>query len=441
LRRLIQEGIEMLPRRAWARTAPPPILLLALACCTLPQPASVTDPRAVYVWPVAACPSEPPAARPAVLPAIIGALATPLLTDVVSGFVGVPVSAIQQAANADKNGFTANGQNPRFFFPEVSATTTGGATTYRFTPPGCYVVAYTRYVAKAGDDSASSWCDDTRFSTALPIACSASGKARLAKVLPAIGFPSGFAPAVPDFYAEVKLQASEYRTKTLLVSYPRVIAMRYPHALLDASSQKPRTLTMTLTLSSGASTSATDLLKTASVAVVVPDVVPAAAVPQETLVAQQSSWVSMPASVTIGAGDPAPNGGPYYPVNISASLKEIGDPNAFLQAFATAVAASAPDYTKAIANAIWPVAVAAAQQQAASNAAAVLAAQAQATTDESKYLAACTPPPKTAAAKKAAEGLYQTVLADRQKANAAAALTPGAQAPFASLTQGLTPCF
>ena len=96
---------------------------LLSGCALLPKEPSVADPRSVYVWPLATCPSSTVAAKPAfVFPAVAAGLAAPLLTDLVSGLVAVPVSAIQNAATADTTGFKANGQIPGFTFQMSSST-------------------------------------------------------------------------------------------------------------------------------------------------------------------------------------------------------------------------------------------------------------------------------------------------------------------------------
>jgi hypothetical protein len=418
-----------------------PFAALTLVCCTttLPKTASVTDPRAVYAWTAPACPSGQVVA-PAVIPAIVAALATPALTDLVSGLVGIPISAIQAAAAADKSGYSASGQNPRYFFPSVKVDP-AGKDPPKFTSPGCYVVAYTKYVVNRADSSAQSWCADASFSAALPEACTEDGKARLGKLGPALNVPGGYGPRVPDFYAEVEIHPSTYVSNAAWVGVPRVIAMYYPHSLLEAASKKPRTVTITVTLTSGAGAGSSDPTKTASAGVVLANVVPGDPITQDSLAAQQSSWVSVPRTLSLTSNDPPPtNGAPYYPVNIATSIKEVGDPSAFLQAFATAVNSSSSDYTKAIVNTISPAAIAAAQQQAASNSASAMAASAQAFTDLGKYLSSCSPAPTSAAAKAAAQGAYQTVLADRQKANATA-MTAGISPPYSSVEQGLTQCF
>jgi hypothetical protein len=416
----------------------PLVALPIISCGTWPKAASVTDSRAVYAWTAGACPSGQIVA-PAFAP-ILGALAAPALTDLVSGLVGIPISAIQAAAAADKAGYSASGQNAGYFFPKVTLDPKG-ATPPKFTTPGCYVVAYTKYVPNAADSSAKSWCNNTDFNTALPNACTMDGKARLTSLTAALNIPKGYGPAVPDFYAEIEIGPSTYVSNAAWVGVPRVIAMYYPHSLLAAGSKEPRTITLTLAVTSGAGAGGTDPTKTASVGVVLVNVTPGAPTTQDSLASQQSSWVSIPRTLSLTSNDPPPtNGAPYYPVNIAASIKEVGNPNAFLQAFATAVNSSSSDYTKAIVNTISPTAVAAAQQQAASNSATAMAASAQATTDLGKYLASCSPAPTTAAAKATAQGAYQTVLADRQKANAAA-MTAGISPPYGAVDQGLSQCF
>jgi hypothetical protein len=417
-----------------------PIAALLLACCSsLPKVASVTDPRAVYAWTTPACPSGELVA-PAVLPAILAALATPALTDMVSGLVGIPISAIQAAAAADKSGYGAGGQNPRYFFPSVRVDPAGKEPP-KFTTPGCYVVAYTRYVANPADSTAQAWCANAAFSTALPNACTEEGKARLNKLGPALNVPTGYGPGVPDFYAEIEINPSTYVSNAAWVGVPRVIAMYYPHSLLEAESKKPRTITITLAVTSGAGAGGSDPVKTASAGVVLVNVVPGDSITQDSLAAQQSSWVSVPRTLSLTTNDPPPkNGAPYYPVNIATNIKEVGDPNKFLQAFATAVNSSASDYTKAIVNNVSPAAISAAQLQAANNSASAMAASAQAITDLGKYLSSCSPAPKTAAAKTTAQGAYQTVLADRQKANAAA-MAAGVAPPYKDMEEGLSKCF
>jgi len=427
-------------------------LSLLAGCAFFPKEPSIADPRSVYVWPLEACPSSPGVtAKPAfVAPGVVAGLATPLLTDLVNGLVGLPVAAIQNAAAADAAGFKANGQNPRLYFRNVAIDP--NTKLPQFTPPGCYVVAYTKFmspasVGPAGDWSAKDWCDDTAFSASLPQACNEGGKkilATFANKHDAEGLPA----AIPDFYAEIQLFPSNYEGSGGRVVRPRVVALHYPKSLIEPKSAKPRLLTLSLNLASPGST-ANDSMKPASLSIVLQGVTPSPVISEDLLTSQQTSWIAMPTSVpAAAAGAPQPQGGaPYYPVNISAALSEVGDPSVFLQAFAKAVAGSAADYSKAIVNAIPPVPTAATEQQSTSAKATLQSAVAQAESDKAKYLTSCTPAPTTAAAKAAANGAYQTVLADRLKANAAALGittsygTASSPAPYDPIDEGLTKCF
>ena len=414
---------------------------LLSGCAILPKQPSVADPRSVHVWPVATCPSASTQAKPAIFPAVVAGLATPLLTDLVSGVVGIPATAIQNAATADTAGFKATGQNPRYYFSNVIVDA-ADASKNQFTPPGCYVVAYTKSEAEAAAGSAKSWCDNADFKKSVPSACTDAGKARL-DTFGTRHDPEGLPPAVPDFYAEIELFPSGYELSGVMVVRPRVIALHYPESLVERYSKKPRLVTISLNLASPESPDK-DPIKPASLGIVLQGVIPGVPVSEESLSSQQSSWIAMPANGSALGAAQKPMGGPYFPFNISATLTEVGDPNLFLQAFAKAVASSAADYTKAIVNAIPPVPTVATQQQSMSAEANLQSAKAVVASDEAKYLSACSPAPTTAAAKASAKAAYETVLADRMKANAAALSVPGSSGssvPFSPVDQGLTKCF
>jgi hypothetical protein len=423
------------------------LLTWVAGCGLLPKAPSVADPKSVYAWPIAACPSAPPAVQPAFFaPALVAGLAGTLLSDLVSGVVGVPVAAIQAAADADKNGFKASGQNARLYFPIVTVDQSTSPPTSAFSPPKCYIVAYTKFEKLSGSATAQRWCDDPGFSAGVPSACTASGKSRL----DGFGTPTGFsniAPAVPDFYAEIELDASDYALTGQEVVRPRVIAVYYPHSLIEPASSKPRTVTVGLNLTSPGAPSS-DPIKGASVSVVLQGITPGAAVSTEALASQQSAWIVMPTTNdTLGTHALPTQSGPFYPVNISTSLTEIGDPSLFLAAFAKAVGSSATDLSKDIVSAIPTIPTAATQQQAQTSLATLNKAIATAEGDRGKYLAACIPPPTTEAAKSNARSAYYTVIADRQSANSAAfaiAAVPGAggsSLPFPDVRQNLTECF
>jgi len=420
------------------------ILGVICGCSVLPKEPSVADPRSVYAWPVAKCPSSAAVPRPAIAPAIVAGLATPLLTDLVSGLVGVPVSAIQNAATADTTGFKATGQNPRSYFPNVTVDSSTNPPQYKFTPPGCYVVAYTRFVP-SGRGPAGGWCGDSGFAASVPDACTAEGGPIL-KTVETRSDPGDLQAAVPDFYAEIELVPSDYQLPGVTIARPRVIALHYPKSLVEPKSAKPRLVTINLNLTSPGS-SASDPVKASSLGIVLQGVTPNVPIAEGSLASQQTSWIAMPTNGTaLGANLPQPKGGPYFPVNISATLSEVGDPSIFLQAFAKAVAGSAADYSKAIVSAVPPIPTASTEQQSANAKAALQSAIAQVAADEAKYASTCSPAPATPAAKATANAAYQAVLADRIKANAAALgiaspYDTAPSIPYGQIDQGLSKCF
>jgi hypothetical protein len=403
----------------------------------LPRPTSATEPRGVYAWPLAACPSDL-GGRAAVAP-VAAALAVPLLNDLINGLVSVPVAALQSAAAADKNGFNVTTMNPRMFFVDVEGPGTTGVPTWKFSPPQCYVVAYTSYVN--GGSGPSGWCKNSNFAKGVAACDSDAGTYRLSMVSPPDGSHPGFGLAVPDAYFEVQMEPEVYHNSAVVIARPKVLAMYYPKSLIEPTSDKPRAITLTLT--HAPVVAAADPAKVTAIGIYLPHVVPkvedtkfAAA-----LANQQSSWTAFPITVTIATTDTKPQSGlSYYPVTISAKLQEIGNPSAFLQAFSAAVANSAPDLTKAVANDISPVARATADQQDQTNQGAYYAALATAEMDLGKMITACTPRPTTDTAKAAARAASNQVKADRAKANAAA-VAARIEKPFKALDGGLAGCF
>jgi hypothetical protein len=235
------------------------------------------------------------------------------------------------------------------------------------------------------------------------------------------------APSVPEFYAEIGFDSSGYET----VVRPRVAALYYPKSLLDPSSSAKRTLSLSLTFSAPVNG---DALKAASVAITLPGIAPGA-VANEALANAQTAWSSLP---VIKPGENLTKEGSYLPITIATTLHEVGEPNVFLAAFSKSLSASTGDISKAIGNAVLPAGQAAAAQQAQTNVANYNSAYAAALKSNADYLAACAKGPSSAADKQAAEALYYSVLAARQKAAVAAA---SANLPPPSFGADPTSCF
>ena len=330
---------------------------LALTACSafLPQPLSKVDPRHVYAWPMAACPSAP---TPSVRPEFLEPFSGIALSVLVNTLVGIPVNAVADAADADKSGLEILGTNARYYGRVVVEN----ARSPTVLPPGCYVVALAELAA-----GTTSWCDDPGFAAGVPQSCSARGK-RMLRDLSAYDAPgkdglSVYGVTVPEVYAEIALTPSGYPE----IVRPRIVALYYPRSLQWARSDDPRNLTLTLDFASD--------LKPGAIVVNLAHVRPRATMSDEDLADQSAAWTRSPK-----LPDPDKNAthdNRFLPVTINAKLKEIGQPSAFLRAFAPALGGAKGDIAKAALSEISP-----AQRESAAN-----QQQANLATEESKRAA------------------------------------------------------
>ncbi len=399
-------------------------ILQVAGCSILPHAPSVTDTHAFYAWPVDRCPSIPEPLQVERGAPLLGSLANILAGNAISALVGIPAMALAEAADADKKGFTAVGTNARFYY-RVSKDSSGRIDA---APPGCYVVAYTQTDAKA-----SAWCDDKSFNSGVTATCK-NGKQIIESLYAKDHLKDqkelySKSLAVPEFYAEIGFDRSGYEP----IVRPRLVALYYPKSLLDPSSSKKRTVTISLALTSPENN---DALKAASIALSIPGITPSPQISDEALVDAQTNWSSLP---IIKPTKPLKEEGAYFPITITATLHEVGDPSLFLAAFSKAVSGSTSDISKAIGNAILPAGQAAAELQANTYLANYYSAHASALKSNSDYLAACSKNPSSQPDKQAAEALYYILLSNRQKANIAAA-TANVPPPFSS-TSPDTQCF
>lgn len=304
------------------------LCIFMASCSYLPQTASQVDQRSIYVWPVKQCPSEP---TEKIAP-VIAAIGSILASNLVSGFVSIPATALTAAADADKNGFNAMGINPIFYYT--------GANNNQLTPPACYVLAYTKPA-----DQPKSWCDNAEFKSSLTSTCQ-NGVSLLDNIQKETK-PVHIPLEVPDFYAEIKLEKSNYDNIVL----PRVVALYYPKSLLQPESNKPRTISINLTMNSPTKENE---LKNTQIALTLSGITPGANTSATNLYASQASWASRPVIKPTKDDPKIIEGNPYLPVTIVATLHEIGEPNVFLAAFAKAFSSSTNEYTKTITNAVVP---------------------------------------------------------------------------------------
>ena len=304
--------------------------LAMAACVALPQRQSVTDTRTLYVWPLDACPSQAEAAMGS--KALLGAGGV-LLSNLLSGLIGMQAAALSAAADADRSGFTVTGINARYYY----GTAQSGSITTAI-PPRCYVVALARPVPNL-----QLWCADPAFGAAVPASC-VNGSARLDALRASEPLDEGSGSvflSVPDFYAEIRLDPAGQG----VAMRPALAALYYPDSLLQHGSRAARTLSLTI---ESASLQKSDPLRAADVAITLAGVIPSPRQPEEVLQRAQTGWTGVPAYV-LQAGDALPRAGlRYLPVTMQASVHEVGDPNAFLSAFARAFSASNGDYTQAL---------------------------------------------------------------------------------------------
>jgi hypothetical protein len=401
---------------------------------TLPKAPSKTDQRTVYVWPMDTCPSLIGGAAGA--PHALGTvLLSTLLGNLVSGLVGIPAAALSAAADADNQGLKATGTNARYYY---TLQTNAVTKTVDLIPPACYVVAYSKPVA-----AGTHWCDDPVFAASVPKTCqvgrSPLGLLKVREELGGVAQPGIAGLSVPEIYFEIGFDSAGYEQ----VVRPRIIAMHYPKSIIQPGSSEARAITLQIDITSPL---ATDPMKAAQVVMVIPNVAPAAPVDPASTANVITGWTTIP--VTKGPTEvPDPKGTkPFLPVTMKATLNEVGDPHAFLQAFAKAFGASAGDYSKAITNELSPIGQATAQQAQDKNTADYTTALAAAQKSRGELLAICAPtatPPATAQAKAAADSQLTTVQANQMKANLGADLAGVKPRPFPAATtvEGFTKCW
>ncbi len=301
-------------------------------CSFLPHTASQVDTRSVYVWPEQRCPSEVERLKIAPVVTAVGGI---FASNLVSAFVGIPATALNEAAAADKAGFTAAGINARFYYRGVEV-----GKKIIPSPPRCYVLAYTKPVSEQ-----KSWCDDIEFKTSMGDTCK-NGKDILDGLQEEKPSPKPL--AVPDFYAEIGVEAVAYNSIVL----PKIVALYYPKSLLQPASDKPRTININLTMISPTNV---DAIKSAQVSMILRGITPGANISADGLFSVETGWTNLPAIKMSKNDPPIQIDEPYLPVTISATLHEVGEPSVFLAAFAKSFSNSMADYTRAITNAILPV--------------------------------------------------------------------------------------
>lgn len=301
------------------------IAFTLMACNLLPHAPDKTDTRMVYVWPTEVCPSLAAGAPSAARSAILAGLATTLIGNVVTGVVGIPAAALAAAADADTQGLKATGTNARFYYQiEKSAV----SNTVELIPPSCYVVAYSK-----PQRNGKHWCEDSTFSNSVTETCregmTALKQLKVREDLSGNNGPGIEGLSVPEIYLEIGFDSSSYPD----VVRPKIVAMHYPNSVIQPNSDEPRAISLQLDFTSPQKD---DPLKAAAqVVMVIPSVKPASPVDAFSLSNVITGWTSIPTKGVQPTTVPTEKS-KYLPVTIKATLNEVGDPHAFLQAFAKA---------------------------------------------------------------------------------------------------------
>lgn len=269
------------------------LLLLTLVpagCTGLPKStAAPGEPSSLvaHAWTLPSCPSE--ATRSPTL-AALGSVAIGMAADMAIGAIG---SALDAAAEADRNGVSASGTDARYLY--VGVADRGSVLA---APAGCFIVAVTGPVALTSDE---------------PLEQGAALR------------------------AEIRLNVARDGTGV----HPRLVKLDYPRAL-DGREHALRSLAISVEARLPEQT------KGLNAFIWLPDVAPrAAAYAADELGTQRALWTVMPAYTgpKPGADD---EGEPLGAVNLTTEVRETGEPSAFLQAFASAFRRAKSDLTQVL---------------------------------------------------------------------------------------------
>lgn len=267
------------------------VIALGLAGCTgLPKSTDAPGKPSslvAHAWTLPSCPSE--ATRSPSL-AALGGVAIGIATDMAIGAIG---SALDAAAAADKDGVSASGTDARYLYLGIADRGNVVAA-----PAGCFVVAVTGPVALTSDEPLEQ-----------------GGALR----------------------AEIRLDVARDGTGV----HPKLVKLEYPRAL-DGREHALRSLAISVEARLPAQARGLDAF------IWLPDVAPrAAAYSADELGTQRALWTVMPAYAgpKPGADDAGESLGA---VNLATEVRETGDPNVFLQAFASAFRRAKSDLTQVL---------------------------------------------------------------------------------------------
>src|SRR5690606_25710569 len=247
--------------------------------------------------------------------------------------------SLAAAAVADRDGLAYSGIDTRYLYFAHAAHASGKAEPLA-AHAGCVIVA----VADRAGARPGSWCAAHETAGAgsgsFAAACGAPGRALLAAAgddTPPGGGDIRAAPALPQLYAEIRLQPS----RDGAAIRPEVVNLHYPQAL-QARASASRDLAFTLQLRLPEQTRGANLF------VLLRGLEPGKPRFEAGELASDDSLWTVAAAYQGRTPTPADIGAGLGAVNILTEVRETGDTNRFLQALAASFAATRSEYEKAL---------------------------------------------------------------------------------------------
>ena len=285
----------------------------------------------LQAWLLERCPSEPSASPPENYKAMTGVFESLLIAGGIDYLFGRVKKALLDAAEEDRNGRATSGTNPAYLWWNTKVKTSDSEMVPVRRPAGCLVVALT-------ESPPTSWCDaGNHFKAPVPSSLSEKAENLCGNVGRLVKESDGDPPApslqpsltgsgVPEFYAEIKLSPA----RDTAGIYPQLQLLYYPEGIHGEKFKtgKPRDVVITISgTTPGGENALTPIVL--QLVGIQPD---SALVDPGALTIATAVWT---AASAIPEGYPIPDSmGPFYPVNLSSSIREVGAKNIFLQAFA-----------------------------------------------------------------------------------------------------------
>lgn len=243
---------------------------------------------------------------------------TGLLVSAAGTVVDWMSSALAEAAKQDREGKATKGTSPAYLWWYQTDKQTRGLMS-------CAVVTLSQSHPKT-------WCEtEGPFKKDAQNVCDYFKAGDSPANQPPMLSPASWSKKndLPAFYAEIALEASADKRGVL----PKLVALYYPKGIHGGkfANAQPRTIQLTVSAATPDGTSALG-----SLVVRLDKAVPNEKVQLDNEIASGGARVWAAALGLPEKYTPPESSGSIFPVNVSAEVREIGDPNKFLQALAAA---------------------------------------------------------------------------------------------------------